>query len=75
MDRTETKREARSMETKSQRGRWTIVEISSGEAVTGSDRIDTGDPVLFDTEIEAADWAVSVGLDPTEHSIVEVGTL
>jgi hypothetical protein len=47
---------------------WTIIEISSGEAVTGSDRIDTGDPVLFDTEQEAADWAVSVGLDPASRA-------
>jgi hypothetical protein len=58
-----------------ERPMWTILEISSGEAVTGNARIDTGDPVLFDTEQEAADWAVSVGLDPSEHAIVDVESL
>lgn len=33
---------------------WTIREIHTGEAVT-----EQGEPVLFDTEREAQDWALA----------------
>jgi hypothetical protein len=51
---------------------YTVIDVTTGEAVTGSDRIDTGDPVLFDTRSEAEAWATSVGLDDRDHRIEEV---
>jgi hypothetical protein len=51
---------------------FTVIDVTTGESVTGSDRIDTGDPVLFDTYAEAVDWAVANGFDDNEHRIEEV---
>jgi len=58
MDKTDETREA---------GMFTIIAIQTNEAVSNQ-----GDPVLFDTEAEAADYCVQNQLDGRLFSIVDV---
>jgi len=60
---------------------FTIIVVHSGEAVRMPvDPVEypeqaatgTTEPVLFDSELEAADWAVANGLVGPEFSIVDV---
>jgi hypothetical protein len=54
---------------------FTIIDSHTNESVKplfldGADRDDSADPVLFDTELEAADWAAAHELDPKRYAIV-----
>jgi hypothetical protein len=54
---------------------FTIIDEHTNESVKplfldGADRDDSADPVLFDTELEAADWAAAHELDPKRYAIV-----
>lgn len=54
---------------------WTLIDTITGDSVrtdAGPGYEGQGDPVLFDTEDEALDWAVAHGLDSRDVRTEEV---
>jgi hypothetical protein len=55
---------------------FTIIDTHTNESIKRSDVVagedDSTDPVLFDTEAEAADWAAGVSLDGSRYAIVDI---